>query len=61
MFQHAPMIHAEIQTYKTPIDTEELVKRAGGVVTRAAFSFAGGRCFHFRDPAGNELAAMQAL
>ncbi len=40
-------------------DAEELVKRAGGVVTRAAFGFPGGRRFHFRDPAGNELAAMQ--
>src|ERR1700733_13501286 len=40
--------------------TEALVKRAGGVVTKAAFSFPGGRRFHFRDPAGNELAAMQA-
>jgi uncharacterized protein len=39
--------------------TEALVKRAGGVVTRATFSFPGGRRFHFRDPAGNELAAMQ--
>ena len=36
------------------------VKRAGGVITRQAFSFPGGRRFHFRDPAGNELAAMQA-
>lgn len=41
-------------------DTEKLVKRAGGVITRAAFAFPGGRRFHFRDPAGNELAAMQA-
>jgi predicted enzyme related to lactoylglutathione lyase len=40
--------------------TEALVKRAGGVITRAAFSFPGGRRFNFRDPAGNELAAMQA-
>ena len=40
--------------------TEVLVKRAGGVITKAAFSFPGGRRFHFRDPAGNELAAMQA-
>jgi predicted enzyme related to lactoylglutathione lyase len=39
--------------------TEALVKRAGGVVTKATFSFPGGRRFHFRDPAGNELAAMQ--
>ena len=40
--------------------TEVLVKRAGGVVTKATFSFPGGKRFHFRDPAGNELAAMQA-
>jgi predicted enzyme related to lactoylglutathione lyase len=24
-------------------------------------SFPGGRCFHFLDPSGNELAAMQAV
>jgi predicted enzyme related to lactoylglutathione lyase len=29
---------------------------AGGVVTRPTFDFPGGRRFHFRDPAGNELA-----
>ena len=40
--------------------TVALVTQAGGVVTKAAFSFPGGRRFHFRDPAGNELAAMQA-
>ncbi|HTV95121.1 MAG TPA: VOC family protein [Steroidobacteraceae bacterium] len=39
---------------------EILVKRAGGTITKPAFSFPGGRRFHFRDPAGNELAAMQA-
>ena len=39
--------------------TETAVKRAGGIVTRPTFSFPGGRRFHFRDPAGNELAAMQ--
>lgn len=32
---------------------------AGGTVTRPIFSFPGGRRFHFRDPAGHELAAMQ--
>lgn len=32
------------------------VKAAGGVITREIFSFPGGRRFHFRDPAGNELA-----
>jgi uncharacterized protein len=39
--------------------TEISVKRAGGVITKPTFSFPGGRRFHFRDPAGNELAAMQ--
>ena len=32
------------------------VEAAGGVVTKAIFSFPGGRRFHFRDPAGNALA-----
>ena len=32
------------------------VTAAGGVVTRAIFSFPGGRRFHFTDPSGNELA-----
>jgi uncharacterized protein len=39
--------------------TEELVRQAGGVITKSIFGFPGGRRFHFRDPAGNELAAMQ--
>jgi predicted enzyme related to lactoylglutathione lyase len=38
----------------------ESVKRAGGIITRPVFSFPGGRRFHFTDPGGNELAAMQA-
>jgi predicted enzyme related to lactoylglutathione lyase len=33
------------------------VERAGGTITRPIFGFPGGRRFHFRDPAGNELAA----
>ena len=32
------------------------VKEAGGQITVPIFSFPGGRRFHFRDPAGNELA-----
>ena len=32
------------------------VEAAGGVVVRPIFAFPGGRRFHFRDPAGNELA-----
>jgi len=40
-------------------DAERAVKKAGGIITKAAFSFPGGRRFHFQDPSGNELAAMQ--
>jgi uncharacterized protein len=29
---------------------------AGGVITKEIFAFPGGRRFHYRDPAGNELA-----
>ena len=32
------------------------VRAAGATITREIFSFPGGRRFHFRDPAGNELA-----
>lgn len=35
---------------------EDAVKKAGGTITRPAFSFPGGRRFHFREPGGNELA-----
>jgi len=37
-----------------------LVTQAGGTITKPIFSFPGGRRFHFRDPSGNELAAMKA-
>jgi hypothetical protein len=32
------------------------VKDAGGTITRPIFAFPGGRRFHFKDPASNELA-----
>lgn len=32
------------------------VEAAGGVIVKPIFAFPGGRRFHFRDPAGNELA-----
>ena len=35
----------------------DAVAAAGGVVTRPIFAYPGGQRFHFRDPAGNELAA----
>jgi uncharacterized protein len=36
------------------------VTATGAAVTKPIFSFPGGRRFHFLDPSGNELAAMQA-
>jgi hypothetical protein len=35
------------------------VTAAGVAVTKPIFGFPGGRRFHFLDPSGNELAAMQ--
>ena len=35
---------------------EKRVREAGGRIVKPAFSFPGGRRFHFADPAGNELA-----
>jgi predicted enzyme related to lactoylglutathione lyase len=40
------------------VAAEAAVRAAGGTISRAAFGFPGGRRFHFRDPAGNELAVM---
>jgi predicted enzyme related to lactoylglutathione lyase len=36
------------------------ILKAGGTISKATFSFPGGRRFHFRDPNGNELAALQS-
>ncbi|HTZ94784.1 MAG TPA: VOC family protein [Terriglobales bacterium] len=36
--------------------TEQKVRDAGGTIVKDAFSFPGGRRFHFADPSGNELA-----
>lgn len=38
----------------------DAVSKAGGVITKPIFAFPGGRRFHFRDPGGNELAALKA-
>jgi hypothetical protein len=48
------------------IDVDDLeaalasVEAAGGRIVRSIFAFPGGRRFHFLDPSGNELAAVQA-
>jgi hypothetical protein len=36
------------------------VLAAGGEIIRPIFAFPGGQRFHFRDPSGNELAAVKA-
>lgn len=44
--------------YVSDIDAiYENLRKAGGVITKEIFSFPGGKRFHFKDPAGNELAA----
>ncbi|MEL7370979.1 MAG: VOC family protein [Myxococcota bacterium] len=40
--------------------SQSAVEAAGGQITKAIFSFPGGRRFHFKDPSGNELAVWQA-
>ncbi|MFV1995316.1 MAG: VOC family protein, partial [Verrucomicrobiales bacterium] len=36
-------------------------EEAGGAVIRPAFTFPGGRRFHFSDPSGNEYAVWSEL
>ncbi len=36
------------------------VQAAGATILRPIFVFPGGRRFHFRDPSGNELAAVKS-
>ena len=38
----------------------EAIGKAGGAITTPVFAFPGGRRFQFRDPSGNELAALKA-
>lgn len=38
------------------VAAERRVIVAGGVITKPAFDFPGGRRFHFREPGGNEMA-----
>ena len=54
---HAPLPVIAV----TDLDaTLTAIAAAGAAVTKPIFGFPGGRRFHFRDPSGNELAAMQA-
>jgi predicted enzyme related to lactoylglutathione lyase len=36
------------------------VEAAGGEIVRPVYTFPGGKRFHFRDPAGNELAVWKS-
>lgn len=37
-------------------DILQVIKQAGGTISKDIFEFPGGRRFHFLDPSGNELA-----
>ncbi len=52
----APLVVIDVDDLETALAA---VERAGGHITRPVFAFPGGRRFHFRDPAGNELAAVK--
>lgn len=52
----APLPVIEVEDLEA---TLAAVTAAGAAVTKPIFSFPGGRRFHFLDPGGNELAAMQ--
>lgn len=53
----APLVVIAVDDLEAALNA---VSKAGGVITKAIFAFPGGRRFHFRDPGGNELAAMKA-
>ncbi len=53
----APLPVVEVNDLEATLSA---VTAAGAAITKPIFSFPGGRRFHFLDPSGNELAAMQA-
>jgi uncharacterized protein len=53
-----PSAHSLVVIYADDLEVaRKKVADANGVITKDIFSFPGGRRFHFKDPAGNELAA----
>ena len=47
---------ALVLLYSDDLDASvDSVRQAGGEISRDPYAFPGGRRFHFRDPAGNEL------
>lgn len=48
---------ALIVFYSSELEETQLkIENAGGQITKAIFSFPGGRRFHFAEPSGNEFA-----
>jgi predicted enzyme related to lactoylglutathione lyase len=54
---NAPLPVVEVEELEATLSA---VIATGAKITKQIFSFPGGRRFHFLDPSGNELAAMQA-
>jgi predicted enzyme related to lactoylglutathione lyase len=52
----APRVPLPILYSDDLVATLAAVENAGGILLKPIFSFPGGRRFHFRDPAGNEIA-----
>jgi predicted enzyme related to lactoylglutathione lyase len=52
----APLLVIEVNDLEATLIA---VTATGAPITKPIFSFPGGRRFHFLDPGGNELAAMQ--
>lgn len=53
----APLPVVEVKDLEATLSS---VIATGATITKPIFGFPGGRRFHFLDPSGNELAAMQA-
>jgi predicted enzyme related to lactoylglutathione lyase len=50
----APLVVIEVVDLAAALG---VVETLGGTITKPIFAYPGGQRFHFRDPAGNELAA----
>ena len=53
----APLAVIEVEDLEAALES---VRRSGGTIVRPIFSFPGGWRFHFKDPSGNELAAVKS-
>ena len=53
----APLVVIQVEDLAASL---QAVKAAGGQITQEPFSFPGGRRFHFIEPGGSEMAALEA-